>query len=324
MSNIKKILSIDGGGIRGVIPAMVLSWLEDKTGKSISSMFDLVAGTSTGGILALGLNLPGEGGKPRYKANDLLNLYEKEGRTIFSRSLWHKIHAVGNVLEERYSQAGIESVLDKYFGKTRLKEVVKPVLITSYEIEQRLPFFFRSERAKKDAAYDFPVKKVARATSAAPTYFEPLKLETDESVQYYALVDGGVFANNPAMCAYVEGLTSFPDAEDFLVVSLGTGQLTRPILYNDAKDWGLLGWAQPLLSVIFDGVNDTVEYQLKQLLPPKDKRTRYYRLQVRLNEGSDDMDDASRTNLRVLKLIADKMISDNEKALDELAKQLAG
>src|SRR5918995_672220 len=91
MPNTFKVLSIDGGGIRGIIPAMVLARLEKQTGRPIAEMFDLIAGTSTGGILALGLTLPSDDGKPRYAAKDLLELYEKDGSRIFPRSVLRRI-----------------------------------------------------------------------------------------------------------------------------------------------------------------------------------------------------------------------------------------
>ncbi|MEJ2637817.1 MAG: patatin-like phospholipase family protein [Calditrichia bacterium] len=324
MADIIRILSIDGGGIRGIIPAMVLNEIEKQAGKPISELFDLIAGTSTGGILALGLTRPNGSGKAQFSAEDFIELYEKEGKRIFSRSFWHRVRAMGNLGDERYPADGLEELLNKYFENTPLRDALTPLIISSYEIEQRFPFFFRSARAKENAAYDFPMKKVARATSAAPTYFEPLKLETSETVGYYALVDGGVFANNPAMCAYVEGRDIYPEKKDFLLVSLGTGELTRPLLYEEAKNWGLVGWAQPLLSVVFDGVSDTVDYQLKQLLAPKRNQPRYYRFQVRLSEGNDDMDDAGPTNLRVLKLLAEEMIHQRAKEIKMLVRQLTG
>jgi patatin-like phospholipase/acyl hydrolase len=318
-----KILSIDGGGIRGIIPALILAEVERRTKRPIAELFDLIAGTSTGGIIALGLTKPGANHKPQYSAQDIAKLYEAEGSTIFSRSIWHRIYAAGSFLEEKYPSSGIESVLDEYFGEARLKDVLTNVLISSYEIEQRFPFFFKSSRAKLRSNYDFPMKKVARATSAAPTYFEPLKLEAEENPGYYALIDGGVYANNPAMCGYVEAVSLQDEPCEYLVVSLGTGQLTRPILYNDAKDWGLAMWAQPILNVVFDGVSDTVDYQLQQLLPPRqDGSQRYYRFQIALDIGNDNMDDASQTNLFALKAQAKQIISQHNDDLARLCKQL--
>lgn len=318
-----KVLSIDGGGIRGIIPAMVMAEIERRTKRPIPELFDLIAGTSTGGILALGLTKPDRNnkGKPNYTADDAIKMYEDRGAQIFSRSVWHRLHSRFGLSDEKYPTSGIESVLDEYLGDARLKDALTNVLITSYEIERRFPFFFRSSRAKQDPTYDFPIAKVARATSAAPTYFEPLMLRTEDAAEYYALVDGGVYANNPAMCAYVEAIRvdqKQSSSKDILLVSLGTGQLTRPLTYDEAKDWGLIEWAQPILNVVFDGVSDTVEYQLKTLLPPD----RYYRFQTFLDEGNDDLDDAGRTNIRVLKLKAEALIHDNGKELDNLCELL--
>ena len=128
----------------------------------------------------------------------------------------------------------------------------------------------------------------ARATAAAPTYFEPSKLEAEGTVDYFSLVDGGVFATNPAMCAFAEVRRHRP-ADEVVLLSLGTGQLTRSLPYDEVKDWGLVEWARPILDVVFDGVSDTVTTSSSQLLAGGG----YWRLQVALDGGaSDDLDDA--------------------------------
>lgn len=322
MSKLVKVLSIDGGGIRGIIPAMVLARIEAQTQKRISEMFDLIAGTSTGGLLALGLTKPRKDTqKPQYKAEELVRLYEQEGSIIFSPKTFAKLRALA---DEKYPANGIESVLKKYFGNTLLSEALTDVIVPSYDIEQRRPYFFKSRKAKNDPDRDFPMQKVARATSAAPTYFEPLKLETDEITNYYALIDGGVFANNPAMCAYVEAKSIYPDATDFLVVSLGTGELSTRLFYNQVKDWGMLQWAQPILHVVFDGSSDTVDYQLKLLLPALEEGTnRYYRFQTSLaGDMGDHLDNADPRNITSLKRLAQDMIDKNETLLKTLCQQL--
>lgn len=322
MSKQVRILSIDGGGIRGIIPAMILSRLEERTGKRIAQMFDLIAGTSTGGILALALVKPNLQGQPEFPAERLVQLYEEKGKQIFSSSLWHKFQALGNLAEEKYPTEGIESVLGEYCGQARLSDALTNVLITAYEIEQRFPFLFKSHKAKVNPDYDFYMRDAARATSAAPTYFEPIRITTKDPIEYFALVDGGVYANNPAMCAYVEAKTLFPQAEDVLVVSLGTGQLTRSLPYDRVKGWGLASWAKPILDVVFEGVSGTVDYELKQLLPPRDGVKRYYRFQVRLEEGSEDLDNATLENIRKLKLLTEAMLREKAEDLNALCKQL--
>jgi uncharacterized protein len=314
-----RILSIDGGGIRGIIPATVLAEMEKRTGKPISKLFHLIAGTSTGGILALGMTMPGADGNPHFSAEDGVRLYENEGPRIFPQSVWQRMRSV---VEEQYPAAPIEAVLDEYFGETRLKDALTNVFITSYEIERRAPWFFRSYRAKEDPAYDFPMKQVARSTSAAPTYFEPARIDTEGLSDYWALIDGGVFANNPAMCAFVDAKRLYPEATRFLLVSLGTGEANRRIAYNAAKGWGLAGWAQPVLNIVFQGVSATVDYQLRQLLPEMEGKQCYYRFQARLDDNTDDMDNTTPDNMRALKLAAEALINEHDRALDGLCKFL--
>lgn len=312
----KTILSIDGGGIRGLIPALLLAELEKRTSQPISDLFDLIAGTSTGGILALGLSLPKSNKKPKFKAQDLVKLYQERGRDIFSRSFWKGVSSAGGFADEKYSHSGLEKVLKEYFGNSGLGKARTNVLVSSYDIQNRTPYFFKSWR---DGHQTIEMRHIARATSAAPTFFEPALLDTDESTR--ALVDGGVFINNPAMSAYAEmkRMISKSDPEEpILIVSLGTGSLTRPISYEDAKDWGQLGWMLPLLSVIFDGVSDAVDYQLNEILDSE----HFFRFQAKLETANDDMDDASRANLEALRLEAERLIISHDERLDELVALL--
>jgi patatin-like phospholipase/acyl hydrolase len=321
VSEFRKVLSIDGGGIRGVIPAAVLTEIETRTGRRIAELFDLIAGTSTGGILALGLVKPGEGGDPQYTASQLGDLYSQEGPRIFSRPWWHTVAALDNLADEKYASDGIESVLEKYFGEARLKDALTEVLVTSYELETREPWFFARHKARGDPADDFPMRFVARATSAAPTYFEPEEVKTMRPSG--GLVDGGVYANNPAMCAFVEMKKLDPVNEDILLASVGTGQHTDPIHYADAKGWGLAKWAVPILDVVFDGVSDTVDHQMSVLCKESAAHDpRYFRFQTKLTNMTDDMDNASPANIAALKRKAQELIAEKSVELDTLCSAL--
>ena len=312
-----RILSLDGGGIRGLIPAVILGKLERLTGQPAASLFDLVAGTSTGGILALGLSRPGPDGRPLYAAEQMAELYEKEGSTIFSTSLWRKIRSVGSLTEERYPAHGIESVLQRFFGASRLKDACTDVIVPSYEIERRTPFFFRSAMARERADYDFPMWLAARATSAAPTYFEPVKLPAGKD--YWALIDGGMFANNPAMCALVEARSRHPEASEFVVVSVGTGVRVKRFAVEEAQKWGAARWIRPVLDIVLDGSSATVDYQLRQLL-----ESDYHRFQVSLQPGEDAMDDVRPQTLRKLRLQAEGLCRERMVELFNLADRLTG
>jgi patatin-like phospholipase/acyl hydrolase len=308
----KCILSIDGGGIRGLIPALVLAEIEKRTEKRISQLFDFLAGTSTGGILALGLCRSDGNGNPKYSAKDFAGLYEKKGKRIFSRSLWKGVSSAGGVLDEKYSEKGLEEVLEEYFGNEPLGASLKNILITSYDIQNREPYFFKSWRSEWEA---IEMRHVARATSAAPTYFEPALIQVGNGTR--ALVDGGVFVNNPTVSAYAECKRIFPEEKDVFVVSLGTGELIRPIPYSEATGWGLAGWAVPLLSCMFDGVSDAVNYQMEQIMEDS-----FVRLQTSLSIASDDMDDATNGNIENLKSEARKLIRIHKNKIDRICDLL--
>jgi predicted acylesterase/phospholipase RssA len=284
-----KALAIDGGGIRGLIPALVLAEIEARTGRPIATMVDLIAGTSTGGIIACGLARPDP-----MSAEEIAAIYEVDGPSIFDRSAAKILTSADGYLDERYDSDGLVASLRRHLGTTRLGEATTRVLICVYDLQARQALLLRSDTdgvSMVDAAH---------ATSAAPTYFEPVRLGAR------TLVDGGVFAINPAVFAYVDA-GGAPD----LLLSLGTGSHTRPLPYEQVKDWGRLEWAEPIIDVVFDGSADAVDAQLQALAGE-----RYLRLQTRLIEASDDLDDASPENLAALRREAERLIADRAADID--------
>lgn len=237
------VLSIDGGGIKGIVPAMILAEIEERTGKRICELFDFIAGTSTGGILALGLTKPSKEDrkKPQFTAKDLVNLYRKEGGMIFQRRKEKKLNFFDaakinglkailakfapevepeDLFSSKHSRKGKEDVIIKYFGDTYIKEAITEVLITSYSTNFRKPIFFTSNSTKEQeskSSQSFRIiceghkmKDAALATSAAPTYFKPYAISAiNHPDKEYTLVDGGVFANNPTSIAIIEAMNSY-------------------------------------------------------------------------------------------------------------------
>ena len=302
--NMRKVLAIDGGGIRGIIPSLVLDHLERESGKPISALFDLCVGTSSGGIIALGLAQADATGAPKYSAYDLADFFENSGDKIFQRTIWRNIRSAGGVLDELYSAKPLEAALRKYFSNARLGETLGLTMVATYDIEERRALFLKSWHPDHETVR---CRDAARATSAAPTYFEPALINVQGNQR--ALIDGGVFVNSPVVSAYAEALKLYPN-EPLMVVSLGTGELVRPIRYESAKDWGQAGWVMPLLDCMFDGATKAANHQMRMFLGD-----RYVRLQVTLDEANDDMDDASETNIENLKKIADRLIRENEATL---------
>jgi uncharacterized protein len=314
-----KVLCIDGGGIRGLIPALVLAEIERRTGRRTAEMVDLVAGTSTGGILACGLTRPGPDGRPRFSAEELAGIYVEEGPKIFHRSLLKRVFSVGGWVDERYEDDGLNAALERYLGDDLLSQALVEVFITAYDIHDRFAFFFRSARARNDPAYDFTLADVARATAAAPTYFEPAAITDRAGDHTYPLIDGGVYAVNPSMCAYADVVRSGRRDELALMLSLGTGAHTRAYTFEQARWWGQLGWARPVLDMVFDGVADTIEFEAGTLM-----EDRYVRLQTALDLASDDLDDASAANLANLRTEAERLIAASGPELDRVCAILAG
>jgi patatin-like phospholipase/acyl hydrolase len=327
-SDVKTILSIDGGGIRGIIPARVLAEVESRAGWPTSKLFDYVAGTSTGGILAVGLVRSDAGsGLGPYTAEAMAQLYAKEGASIFSRSPWHRLRSLGSLAGPKYDSRGGARVFRDYFGSAELKDACTRLLVTAYEIESRTPYFFKSWEAEKNRLdKNFYLRDVAAATSAAPTYFSPYRTwpvcdDAGRLGRPRVFVDGGVFANNPAMCAVAEVKKLHPD-EELLVVSIGTGNADKPIYYRDSRKWGVAGWAVPLLDTLIDGVSDTVDYQAALMVASGPRPGKYYRFQTDLPREMQEMDDVRPRTISALLAWADRLIERQSSELDEICKLL--
>jgi patatin-like phospholipase/acyl hydrolase len=307
-----KVLAIDGGGIRGIIPAVILGAFEKALGKPLHEVFDLIAGTSTGGIIALGLGTKCKGDGP-YTTGDLLELYVQNGPAIFHRRL---LTAIRQIFRPKYSPAALETTLTKYFGDTVFSSALTNLLVSSYDLQSQLPFFFKSDRAKSDPDYDWNVRDVARATSAAPTFFPPFHLQ--RGAQDYALVDGGVFVNNPAMAAYAEARHLYPGAKQFVVVRAGTGDRQDHISFAAACKWGLLPWAKQIVPVFMDSVSEAVDYELQQL-----PSCAYHMFQPSLVGASNEMDDVSKENLSNLQSLANRYVQSAAKQIAAACADLA-
>ena len=307
-----RVLSIDGGGIRGVIPTMVLAELETRTGTATSALFDLIAGTSIGGIIALCMAVPGEHGEPAWSARELIGVFERAASEIFVPAGHSVLHGV---LHQRYGSENIEGTLVRYLGSRRISEALCDVLVTAYDVSAREPYFINSIAAQLDAGHDMPMWMAGRSTSAAPTYFEPAQLPAPKQ---RVMLDGGVCANNPAMCAFAE-VVKYRHSFDMKIVSLGTGSSTRAMAHHEVKDWGLAQWARPILHVLMDGASDVVHRQLREMLP----EDAYWRLQVRLAHASESIDDATHKNLADLMAEGERLIKSADRELDAICETLS-
>jgi uncharacterized protein len=301
-----RVLAIDGGGIRGLIPALVLAELEERSGRRVFELFDLMAGTSTGGIIASALCAPDP-----LPAAEVAAIYEEEGPRIFDRSIWQRIQSAEGLLDEKYDAQALDRALERFLADKRLSRTRPDLIVPTYDTTRPGPYFFKTGKAREDPAEDARLSEVARATSAAPTYFEPVTRGSQ------ALLDGGVFAVNPGMSALAEALREHPGTE-VILLSLGTGERTNKRSFDEIKDWGLVEWARPILDVVFDGISDAVDYQVRHVLGDE----RYWRFQVELTRASDDLDDASEENIAALRGHAEELIAERSADLDAVVAAL--
>ncbi len=253
------ILSLDGGGIRGVLTAALLERLEDQV-PGFMEQVDLIAGTSTGGILALGL----ASGMTPAAAREL---YERLGEHVFQDSFWDNLHDLGQATGAQYSNTYIKEELTKQFGSMTLSDLGKKVIISSFDLDNEEISFGKVRSWKPKFFHNYPgedsdgherVVDVALRTSAAPTYF-PV---------YHGYVDGGVISNNPSMCALAQALqpdTGNQRLRDIRLMSLGTGVNPKYLTVVD-DDWGFVHWAPHVISLMMEGSMGLADYQCRQLL----------------------------------------------------------
>jgi patatin-like phospholipase/acyl hydrolase len=339
-----RILSVDGGGMRGLIPARVIENLEGRLQAEagpharVADYFHMFAGTSTGGLVALSLTVPLEpgGDRPRISASELAELYTRDGGKIFHRSLWHKLITLWGLRHPKYTLGGLEEAVKRNLGAdARLADALRELVVVAYDMTEREPWFFKRWPARENDARNYEVFHAALATSAAPTYFP------SHGVDDHALVDGGVFAANPTLAAVVEALKRRVDepshlsTDDLLAVSLGTGHHETGYTQARVSRWGTLGWVipkdgePPVLATVLGGASDGVDHWTHTLLnePPPPHVTneeigrgpRFYRLQVELKPPIP-MDKPE--EIPALEDAAKKLIAEFEDQLSEIATRL--
>lgn len=309
-----RILSIDGGGVRGIIPALHIAKLEEFVGGALAEKFDLVAGTSAGGLLGLALT-------HQFPAQKILDVFEGDMKSIFQTSKWSSLWSLGGLLSRRYSEVPLEQSLIGQFGESLFSECICPTLITSYDIKTGKPYFFKSWRAEADNRYDFLKWEVGRATTAAPTYLASASVQS-QAGEEYDFIDGGVVINNPTLAAAAEAKVLFPDANDFLIVSLGTGSTPQLLPESTMKNGGDLAYARPITTLMMNGANMITDYQMTALYPEIDGKQRYFRFQPHVPEEFSALDGADENNIKELKKIAFKSIQENDQKLQIIAEEL--
>lgn len=271
------ILSMDGGGIRGVLTARLLQRIVEERSDFLSKV-NLFAGTSTGALLAVGL---AKGILP----SKLVEIYQQNGSKIFDNNVVHEVGSLGGLISAKYGTQQRYDGIHEAVGDATLDELLpKHVLVASFELDSlnaaapdRTPprrwkaKFFHNYKGSQSDGHQKAMDVVMRS-SAAPTYF-PI---------YEGFIDGGVVANNPSMCALAQAIepnTGGQDIKNVVLLSIGTG--TKPQFMPERdSNWGIAEWNFKLLDLLFDSGSGLADYQCRQLLG-----SRYTRLNVNLQEN---------------------------------------
>ena len=330
-----RILSIDGGGVRGIIPSEVLVTLEELLKKNsgrenarLVDYFDIIAGTSIGGILTAMYLCPDKNnyGRPMFSAQEVALILKSGAPLIFSNPLIYKLSSGFGLIGPKYSEKNIRDNFKEYLGDVKLSELLRPCLITAYDIEKRNAVFFNQMSARRNKEKDFFVSDVVRATSAAPIYFPAANIKSLTDTKY-ALIDGGVFANNPALCSYVEAskFKGGADINNMMVLSIGTGIDDFSYSFKKAKNWGAIKWAIPIIQIFMGGISETVDYQMKIMFDAVNKSSNYLRIQANLDKkiiNSFKIDDCSKKNIDALTKIGKNLVNEYFNKLDSFAREL--
>lgn len=295
-----RILSIDGGGLRGVVPLTILKKVEEKLkikngnkDLKIWEYFDFFAGTSTGGLITSAITLKDDNiaNQAKYTLDNIMEVYLRRGKEIFPRKnrVQKLLHAVYDIFKPSFSDAGIKKVFSDVLGNATMNDCLKPIMISTYDLTNNIPLFFKSVEAKNDSNLNARLYDICRATSAGPTYLPTYSFHypknPDTENPNRNCIDGGVYVNNPSLAALSEILKNkknySPDlanlsAENIHILSVGTGSYTEAITSDDSQKKGEIYWATKISDIMMKGVNRVTDYEMKQMM----KEGNYLRLNI--------------------------------------------
>lgn len=333
----KIVLAIDGGGIRGIVPATILDYIEKKIQEiqkdpriRLANLVDLVAGTSTGSIVGSLMLVPSgtDPKSPRYTFDQIIEMYIEMGGDVFEKHFWHRVKTLWGLFGPVYPASNIEPKLLQMLDHYQLKDLIKPCLFTAYDIDRRrADIFTNCDKLRKYEHYY--VKDVIRGSTSIPAYFPPAYFQEGSTIN--TLVDGGVFANNPSLVAYVEASKCLFETDDpknldpnkIVVISLGTGASKRKQYpYAKSKKWGMANWVFPILDVMLSGISDVTHYEMQKLFEGAKRADNYKRINPPLEYSTAPSIDASKENITNLIKDANVYIEENKSYLNTLAREI--
>jgi patatin-like phospholipase/acyl hydrolase len=333
--NVKRIIVITGGGLRGIIPATYLQVLESASGMRVKDLVHQIDGTSTGAIVACAAE--------RYRASELVNMFRNDGWDFFKSRCW--CCTLGGLWGPRYDGDHLEYKFEEYFtNDASLSDLSYDCMIPFYDLSNRKTRFFKSHRARRSPDENYKLYTVLRCTAAAPTYFEPYELnyihpekdfdytkEHDGSantvaddelsqrstrIENITCCDGGVTVNDATMSAFVESCEIYPDADAFCIITIDTGRYKTETIPKTLLDWG-----SEIPSICMNGSMDTAHHELKELGWINKKKVFAVNITTEIPEKYSAMDDFG--NVEPLFNIVNSENSENIRRISEIGRLFA-
>ncbi|XP_015085189.1 patatin-02-like [Solanum pennellii] len=343
------VLSIDGGGIKGIIPGIILEFLEEQLQEMdnnrdarVADYFDVIGGTSTGGLMTAMITTPNENNRPFAAANEIVPFYIEHGPKIFESS--------GKKSGPKYDGKYLMQILQEKFGETRLHEALTEVVISSFDIKTNKPVIFTKSNLVQSPQLDAKMYDICYSTAAVPVYFPPHYFVTNTSngdKYEFNLVDGAIADVEPSLLSVSVATRLAKEDPAFasirslnykqmLLLSLGTGtsvDFDKTYTAQETAKWGIMQWMLPLIDMISAANSYMNDYYLSTLFQAIDSQDNYLRVQENALTGTTTkMDDASVANMELLvqvgkKLLKKQVSNDNpetyEEALTKFAKLLS-
>ena len=313
-----RILAISGGGIYGILPIHILDYLEQQTGKPTTELFDLMVGTSTGAIVNILLTTPDANNKPRYTANELLYNYISDSQKIFYAPWYHRLLTLNGFLGPKYITSSRYNMFKESAGPFYFDQLLNNVIVPTYEIYKREPLLFYNWDMDGVSSPNFQTADLLMGATSPFAFFPAVVFDSEG--KRYALSDGGLYDNNPALGALLTAMHLYP-GKRYILVSLGTGKVKGSENPTKVVDWGLLHWILKIISVMYDSSNKFTDLLLTNFFNhpnPVD----YYYFDSEINSFRHKLDDISPQNIEKIHVEGRQLVNDCKADLDILAEKL--
>jgi len=324
-----RVLAVDGGGMRSLLALKCLEYLEKRSGRPVSELFDVMVGTSSGAFVVAALSVPLDHDTPRFTAAELLKEFPKIWAKTLKTPMIHPLLSLDGRTAPKYLTRTRQKIFQEFFGDAQVGAALTTVILPTYSTREQVPFFFASDMGKSTSfsgasgraiteAGDFFLADAVTAATCDPAVSAPSKITNSAGDQTETLVGAGVYANNPSLLALSEALLRYP-GKQCVVISLGAG--VSPTVPEDAASgWRKSGDAEEIMRFAVEASQFTTA-QITSALHRfgSGPVAAYIRLDIPLPANALPADDGSERNAIELIALAEKLTAQKSATLDRTA-----